>query len=60
MALFDDLHAKGNTIVVVTHEPDIAEFAHRIITIRDGVIASDHPSARFSNPSEPHHSKSHS
>jgi putative ABC transport system ATP-binding protein len=46
MALFDDLHANGNTIVVVTHEPDIAEFAHRIITIRDGVIASDHPSPR--------------
>ena len=46
MALFDDLHAQGNTIVVVTHEPDIAEFAHRIITIRDGAIYSDHPSAR--------------
>jgi putative ABC transport system ATP-binding protein len=46
MALFDELHAQGNTIVVVTHEPDIAEFAHRIITIRDGSIYSDHPSAR--------------
>jgi putative ABC transport system ATP-binding protein len=46
MALFDDLHAQGNTIVVVTHEPDIAEFAHRIVTIRDGSIYSDHPSAR--------------
>ena len=46
MALFDDLHAKGNTIVLVTHEPDIAEFAHRVVTIRDGVIASDHPSPR--------------
>ena len=36
MALFDDLHAKGNTIVLVTHEPDIAEYAHRVVTIRDG------------------------
>jgi putative ABC transport system ATP-binding protein len=49
MALFDDLHAKGNTIVLVTHEPDIAEYAHRVVTIRDGVIATDHPSPRFLN-----------
>ena len=49
MALFDDLHAQGNTIVVVTHEPDIAEFAHRIITIRDGVIAGDQASTRIRN-----------
>ncbi len=46
MALFDHLHEQGNTIVVVTHEPDIAEFAHRIVTIRDGSIYSDHPSSR--------------
>jgi len=46
MALFDDLHAKGNTIILVTHEPDIAEFAHRIISIRDGSVASDGPSSR--------------
>src|SRR3954452_9286414 len=39
MSLFDELHSRGNTIIVVTHEPDIAEFAHRVITIRDGVIA---------------------
>ena len=47
MALLDTLHANGNTIVVVTHEPDIAEFAHRIIHIRDGQIFSDEPSKRF-------------
>jgi len=46
MGLMDDLHAKGNTIVLVTHEPDIAEFAHRIISIRDGSVASDGPSHR--------------
>jgi putative ABC transport system ATP-binding protein len=46
MALFDDLHAKGNTIILVTHEPDIAEFAHRIISIRDGEVATDGPSSR--------------
>jgi len=43
MALFDDLQAKGNTIVLVTHEPDIAEYAHRVVHIRDGEIASDEP-----------------
>jgi putative ABC transport system ATP-binding protein len=47
MALFDSLHAQGNTIVLVTHEPDIAEFAHRIVHIRDGQIFSDEPSKRF-------------
>jgi putative ABC transport system ATP-binding protein len=49
MALFDHLHEQGNTIVVVTHEPDIAEFAHRIVTIRDGSIYSDHASSRHAS-----------
>ena len=41
MALFDRLHSEGNTIIVVTHEHDIAEYAHRIIYIKDGVVAKD-------------------
>ena len=47
MALFEELHEQGNTIILVTHEPDIAEHAHRVVTIRDGVIAGDHPSPRL-------------
>src|SRR6201992_953773 len=50
MALFDELHAKGNTIILVTHEPDIAEYAHRVVHIRDGVIDSDVKSSRAANP----------
>ncbi len=41
MDLFADLHNKGNTIIMVTHEEDIAEYAHRIIRLRDGLIESD-------------------
>jgi putative ABC transport system ATP-binding protein len=47
MSLLDTLHAGGNTIVVVTHEPHIAEYAHRVVHIRDGQIFSDEPSSRF-------------
>lgn len=41
MGLFDELHRKGNTIIVVTHEEDIARYAHRIIRLRDGLIETD-------------------
>jgi putative ABC transport system ATP-binding protein len=43
MALFDRLHKQGNTIVLVTHEHDIAEYAHRIIYLRDGKVERDEP-----------------
>ena len=41
MELFEDLHSRGNTIIMVTHEEDIAKYAHRIIRMRDGLIESD-------------------
>jgi putative ABC transport system ATP-binding protein len=41
MALFDEIHKKGNTVILVTHEEDIAQFAHRVIRLRDGMIESD-------------------
>jgi putative ABC transport system ATP-binding protein len=45
MGLIEDIHAKGNTIILVTHEEDIALHAHRIVRMRDGLIEKD-----FANP----------
>ncbi len=41
MEIFERLHQSGNTIIVVTHEPDIAQHAHRIIRLRDGLVEKD-------------------
>lgn len=41
MDLFEDIHKKGNTVILVTHEEDIARYAHRIIRLRDGMIEND-------------------
>ena len=43
MALFEELHHQGNTIILVTHEADIAEHAHRVVRLRDGKIETDEP-----------------
>jgi putative ABC transport system ATP-binding protein len=41
MNLFNDIHKNGNTVIVVTHEEDIAKYAHRVIRLKDGIIESD-------------------
>lgn len=41
MELFEEIHARGNTIILVTHEADIAAHAHRIVRVRDGLVESD-------------------
>ncbi len=48
MTLFQELHDKGNTIIMVTHEDDIAHYAHRIIRLRDGLVESDKPNENVS------------
>ena len=41
MGIFEQIHKQGNTVIIVTHEPDIAQHAHRIVRLRDGMIESD-------------------
>ncbi|WP_317196900.1 ABC transporter ATP-binding protein [Candidatus Sulfidibacterium hydrothermale] len=52
IGLLEEIHRKGNTIVLVTHEEDIAEHAHRIIRLRDGRIEEDKPNERILSYSE--------
>jgi len=42
MGLIEDIHDKGNTIILVTHEEDIAQHAHRIVRMRDGLVEKDY------------------
>ena len=50
MELFEEIHRKGNTVIIVTHEEDIARYAHRIIRIRDGIIERDEINENKLNP----------
>ena len=53
MNLFQELHDKGNTIIMVTHEDDIAHYAHRIIRLRDGLIEWDRKNENVSRATAP-------
>jgi putative ABC transport system ATP-binding protein len=50
MELFDELHASGNSVLLVTHEPEIAEHAWRKVNLRDGKVLSDQPTPRADGP----------
>jgi putative ABC transport system ATP-binding protein len=47
MGLFEEIHKKGNTIILVTHEEDIALHAHRIVRLKDGLVESDSPNPKI-------------
>ena len=51
MGLLEEIHSRGNTIILVTHEEDIAQHAHRIVRMRDGLIEDDYPNKDIKNVS---------
>ena len=55
MQIFESIQDKGNTVIIVTHEPDIAEHAHRIINLRDGLIETDVRNKNIIKSSDPTH-----
>jgi putative ABC transport system ATP-binding protein len=55
MEIFESLHKNGNTIILVTHEPDIAEHAQRIVRLRDGLVESDVKNEKIISAYDPTH-----
>lgn len=53
MDLFEKLYAKGNTIIMVTHEEDIAKYAHRIVRLRDGLVETDQVNTAIATHQQP-------
>ena len=47
MGLLEEIHSRGNTIILVTHEEDIAQHAHRIVRMRDGLVENDYPNTNI-------------
>lgn len=55
MSIFEEIHKNGNTVILVTHEPDIADHAHRVIRLRDGEVESDMLNQNIISVSDPTH-----
>ena len=55
MGIFEEIHKNGNTVILVTHEPDIAEHAHRIVRLRDGLVESDVRNENIVSAFDPEH-----
>ncbi|MCB0636669.1 MAG: ABC transporter ATP-binding protein [Lewinella sp.] len=55
MGIFERIHEAGNTVILVTHEPDIAEHAHRMVRLRDGVVESDERNENIIRVDDPNH-----
>jgi len=55
MSIFEEINQRGNTVILVTHEPDIALHAHRIVRLRDGLVESDKLNDRIINADDPTH-----
>jgi len=55
MGIFERIHNSGNTVILVTHEPDIADHAHRIVKLRDGLIEADYLNDKIIKVDDPDH-----
>lgn len=55
MGIFERIHNAGNTVIIVTHEPDIADHAHRIIRLRDGLVEADYQNENVMRVDDPTH-----
>lgn len=55
MTIFENIHKNGNTVIIVTHEPDIAEHAHRIVRLRDGLVETDQKNENIRKADDPEH-----
>ncbi|MEM8583924.1 MAG: ABC transporter ATP-binding protein [Bacteroidota bacterium] len=55
MEIFEKIQGAGNTVILVTHEPDIAEHAHRIVRLRDGLVESDEKNENIVTTDDPTH-----